>query len=268
MNEADVIRATPEPRTRQSLAADLRGLGLQPDMIVLVHSSLSALGWVNGGAVAVIQALLDGLSPGGTLMMPAHSGGLSDPAPWQNPPVPETWWPIVRETMPVFDPLRTPTSGMGAIPELFRTWPGVMRSHHPHFSFAAWGPRAGELTGDHSLDDGLGEASPLGRLYQLDGWVLLLGAGFDSNTSFHLAEYRVSSLTRVETRAPMLVDGQRQWRILNDVNLDSDRFSELGADFELAHPIHIGRVGSAKARLFEMRPAVDFATAWLTKPTA
>lgn len=265
MNEAELIHATPEPRTRLSLAADLTALGLRPDMSVLVHSSLSALGWVSGGAPAVLQALLDTLALGGTLMMPSHSGELSDPALWQHPPVPETWWPVIRDSLPAFDPERTPTRAMGRIPELFRTWPGVLRSRHPHYSFAACGPAAARLIDDHSLDDGLGEASPLGRLYALDGWVLLLGAGFDSNTSFHLAEYRTAAPARTQTHAPVLVDGQRRWLPLRDVVLDSDPFADLGAEFERTHPVHTGRVGSAQARLFRMRPAVDFAVDWLNR---
>ena len=57
-------------------------------------------------------------------------------------------------------------------------------------SFAAWGKHAEFVTDGHSLDNGLGETSPLARVYDLDGYVLLLGVDYDSNTSFHLAEYR------------------------------------------------------------------------------
>src|SRR5947209_4670435 len=109
------------PRTRASLAEDLRRLGLSEGVTVLVHSSLSTLGWVCGGPVAVVQALLDVLTDSGTLVMPTHSGEYSDPAPWQEPPVPRDWWPVIRETMPAFDPQVTPTRGMGRIVEVFRS---------------------------------------------------------------------------------------------------------------------------------------------------
>src|SRR5262249_28882909 len=142
MSEGQAVEAAPTPRTRTSLAADLRSLGLEPGMVALVHSSLSALGWVCGGPVAVVPALRDGLTPEGTLVMPAHSGDLSDPAQWRRPPVPREWWPIIYETMPAFDPRTTPTRMMGRIAETFRTWPGVLRSAHPSSSFAAWGRHA------------------------------------------------------------------------------------------------------------------------------
>ena len=111
MTKLEIIQSIPSPRTRDTLAADLRALGLHAGMVVIAHSSLRSLGWVNGGAVAVVQALLDVITPEGTLVMPAHSGEYSDPSYWQHPPVPEAWWPIIRDTMPAFDPRCTPTRG-------------------------------------------------------------------------------------------------------------------------------------------------------------
>ncbi len=191
MTEAETIKRTRgRPVTVTSLTADLSALGVTPGMTLLVHSSLSALGWVNGGPVAVILALENALRPEGTLVMPTHSGHLSDPAEWQDPPVPETWWETIRQTMPAYDPDLTPSRGMGAIPESFRRQKDVLRSSHPHFSFAAWGKGAAVITERHALELSLGEHSPLARIYDRDGWVLLLGVGHDSNTSLHLAEYR------------------------------------------------------------------------------
>src|SRR5512137_1004372 len=120
MTEADAIaRSTRGPVTVSSLKTDLAALGVTPGMVLLVHSSLSALGWVCGGAQAVIQALTELLGPAGTLVMPAHSGGLGDPAQWRNPPVPESWWQTILDEMPPFDPALTPTRSMGVIAETF-----------------------------------------------------------------------------------------------------------------------------------------------------
>src|SRR5690554_1946837 len=87
VREGAVVKKTNYPRTRSSIAEDLRRLGMKPGMDVLVHSSLSSLGWVNGGSVAVIQALMDVVAPAGTLVMPTHSAEYSDPAKWGNPAV-------------------------------------------------------------------------------------------------------------------------------------------------------------------------------------
>jgi aminoglycoside 3-N-acetyltransferase len=263
MTESNLIQSTPEPRTRGMLANDLRALGLESGMLVIVHSSMKSLGWVNGGPVAVIQALQDVLTPEGTLVMPAHSAGLSDPAKWDSPPIPESWWETVRATMPAFDPQRTPTGGVGQIPELFRTWPDVLRSSHPAHSFAAWGRMAVEVTCNHPLSYGLGPGSPLHSIYQNDGHVLLLGAGYESNTSFHLAEYWLDWMPHIDQGAPIYVNGKEEWQTYEDVDINSDDFAELGAAFETHIAVNTGMVGSARARLFIQRAAVDFAETWL-----
>lgn len=261
MSEADAVGLAVAPRTRESLARDLRALGVVPGMILLVHASLSSLGWVCGGPVAVVQALLDALTPDGTLVTPTHTGEYSEPSLWGNPPVPESWWPVIRATMPAFDPRVTPTRGMGAIAETFRVWPGALRSGHPHVSFAALGPHAARITADHTLNDSLGEGSPLARIYDLDGYVLLLGVGYDSNTSFHLAEYRAPGASRAAQGAPILENGRRVWKTYADIELDTDAFPEIGAALDETGAPRVGRVGSARARLFAQRAAVDFAQA-------
>ena len=98
------------PVTVSTLTRDLRTLGVRPGMVLLVHSSLSAMGWVCGGPVAFILALQNVLRSYGTLVMPAHSGDLSDPSLWENPPVPKSWWETIRRTMPAYDPELTPAA--------------------------------------------------------------------------------------------------------------------------------------------------------------
>nr|WP_291418824.1 AAC(3) family N-acetyltransferase [Actinophytocola sp.] len=195
------------PNTRVTIATDLTELGLREGDMVLVHTSLSSFGWVCGGAVAVVQALLDVLGPAGTLVVPAQTMGNSDPRHWSRPPVPEDWWPIIRETMPAFDPRITPSVGLGAVAEMVRRWPGAVRSGHPQASFAAVGARAAELMAEHRLDSHLGEGSPLAALERAGARVLLLGVGFDVCTAFHLAEYRVPMPTTELGAAVLTADG-------------------------------------------------------------
>jgi len=266
MSEADAIRRAGErPATTSSLAADLTRLGIRPGMTLVVHSSLSSLGWVCGGPVTVIDALEQVLGPEGTLVVPTHTAHLSDPAEWLAPPVPGSWHDIIRTEMPAFDAAITPTRGMGAIPECFRPQPGVFRSNHPHDSFAARGPLAEHITSAHQLDFGLGESSPLARVYEQDGYVLLLGVGHARNTSLHLAEYRAEYPGKKEQRcgAPLTRNGNRQWTWFRDINIDSSDFEDIGTAFAQTGSIVSGKVARSNAQLMSQRILVDFAVGWI-----
>jgi aminoglycoside 3-N-acetyltransferase len=254
------------PMTVPRLVAGFRKAGLSEGMTVLVHSSLSALGWVAGGPQAVIQALQQLVTADGTLVMPTHSTSLTDPEHWRMPSVPESWWEEIRQEMPAFDVDATPTRSMGVIPELFRKLPDVRRSLHPQASFAAWGKHRDSIIGQHSLAWGLGEESPLARLYDLNASVFLLGVGHRNNTSMHLAEYRAvwpgKSTTR--TSAPMLINGERQWLTFDDLAIDSCDFDELGRIFDrVSGVVRHAVVGRANCRLMPQRDLVDFAVRWM-----
>lgn len=268
MSEQDAVRQAALPATVESLKADLAALGVRPGMVVLVHSSLSRLGWICGGPVALIYALEGLIGPQGGLMMPTHSTNLSDPATWVNPPVPEAWWPIIRAHTPAFDPDLTPTTQMGILPETFRKQPGVRRSAHPQVSFAAWGAYAERLTAGHGVEANLGEGSPLARLYELDGHVLLLGVGHGNNTSLHLAEYRARYPNKriISTGAPVLVGGERRWVSFEDIDWDDSDFPDIGADFARDTGLERrGRVGAGEGILLPQRPLIDYAVSWMER---
>jgi aminoglycoside 3-N-acetyltransferase len=259
--------APARPHTRASLAAQLHDLGVRPGATVLVHASLRPLGFLCGGPEAVLLALRDVLGPAGTVVVPTHTPENSDPAGWSNPPVPADWWPVIRDEMPGFDPAVTPSRFMGALAELVRTWPGALRSDHPHVSFAALGPAAARIVTGHARADMLGENSPLARLYDLDADVLLLGVDHGSNTSLHLAEYRQPAPPRQRCGAAVLTaDGGREWAWWDDVDLHEECFARLGADLEATGAVRLGPVGDGTGRLMRQRAAVDFAVEWLAGP--
>ena len=253
----------PGPFTTASLADDLRDLGVEEGSVLLVHSSLSALGYVVGGAHSVVLALLDVLGPTGTLVVPTHSGDLSEPSYWQNPPAPEDAWPTIREHLPAFDPHLTATSGMGSIADTLRSHPLALRSNHPSVSFAAVGPEAETVTANHGLRFGFDEHSPLARLEALGAAVLLLGVDHDRNTSLHLAEYRVHEPHQeIAQGAPLIVDGRRQWVTFTTLDYDTEDFCTIGTAFDAAGHQRTNTVGAGTARLFDLATAVAFATTW------
>lgn len=147
------------------LIQQLRDLGVKPGGVLLIHGSFSKIGPVEDGPRGLVEALLVVLGPKGTLVMPSMTG--DDDLP--------------------FDPKTTPCSGMGIVADTFWRLPGVLRSNNPA-AFAAIGYQAARIAAPHPLDPPHGLDSPVGRVYELDGQVLLLGVGHDSNTTIHLAE--------------------------------------------------------------------------------
>ena len=270
MSEGEVLDesnvAGRKPVTPSALSKDLRKLGLRPGMTVIVHTSLSRLGWVPGGPQGVIEALLAVLTDAGTLVMPTHTGHLTDPSSWVAPPVPKAWWKTIRKEMPPYDPTLTPTRAMGVVAETFRKHGGARRSAHPHVSFAALGPNAERIVGEHPLGHMFGERSPLARLYDLDAHVLLAGVTHANNTCIHLGETRAEfpGKERVEEGAPMVVDGKRRWVIFEDLRPVDDDFADLGEDFALTGRERRGPLGWGEGRLMRVREIVDFAQTWLT----
>ena len=258
---------SPFPETIDSLAEQFAACGLEAGQTVLVHMAMGKIGWVLGGAQAVILAFLRVLGPTGTLMMPAHSAENTEPAYWRHPPVPESWWPIIREHTPAYDPAITPTRMMGRVAELFRTWPGVLRSAHPVGSFAAFGPNAERLTAHHLLEDEFNPNSPIGQLYRLDGHIMLLGVDHGNNTSLHMAEERAAwpSKRVVQQGSAMLVNGQRQWVTYQALDLNDDDFPQLGDQYEAEHGIPRHRVGQAEVRFMKQRPLIDWAVGWIER---
>jgi aminoglycoside 3-N-acetyltransferase len=270
MPEGQVVDKTKILATVESLRTDFKTLGIKEGMVLLVHSSLSTVGWVCGGAVAVIIALQKVLGETGTLVMPTHSTDLSEPSQWENPPVPESWWQTIRETMPAYDPDLTPTRSMGKIVETFRRQKGALRSTHPQNSFCARGPQASYIIENHSLAFGMGDHSPLARIYDLHGFVLLLGVGHSNNTSIHLAEYRVDFLTKrvVQESAPISQAGSRVWRTFENIDVDASDFDRIGEDFlhsDAGKVVRQGKVGIADCQLMPQPAIVDFAVDWLEK---
>ncbi|WP_282606093.1 aminoglycoside N(3)-acetyltransferase [Pelagibius sp. Alg239-R121] len=253
------------PNTQASLRDDLSTLGLEPGTTVMVHSSLGQVGWTVGGPVSVIRALLEALGEAGTLAMPAETPQLSDPSIWNDPRVKPEWHDVIRAHLPLFDPATTPTT-MGAIPEAFRTFPGTLRSLHPLVSVCANGRHAEEITRDHALEFCEGRGTPFEKLYNLDGYTLLLGVGFTRCTSLHYAESLVPKRRTERNRYPLLRDGTRTWVEVTDMSTDGGQhFPVVGELFMETGAVRKGRVGEAEALLFSTRALVDLAETYFSR---
>lgn len=251
--------------TPKDMKTAFKEIGVQKGQAIMVHTSLSSLGYVCGGAQSVIEALLESVGDEGTILMPTQSWKNLDPETgvyWQEP---EEWWPVIREYIPAYDKRITPTNTMGAVPEMFRQWPGTLRSDHPARSVAAWGRYAQYLTENHDLSDIFGDGSPIGRLYELDGLVLLIGVGYDKNTSLHLADVRAEYPGRhtVMESSVIQLEGKRIWKSYETLAVDGKDFSAIGEAFEQTGHVRHVSLGNAVLSMMSQRALVDFAVKWI-----
>lgn len=255
---------------KQDVIEVLVTCGVKKGDALFVHTSLSRLGYVCGGAQIIIEALIESVGEEGTIVMPSQSWKNLDPTAGVHHEEPEAWWSIIRENWPAYDKDITPTNTMGAVAEMFRRWPGARRSDHPARSVAAWGKHAEQMTRNHDLSNIFGDGSPLDRFYQINGLVLLIGVGYDKNTSLHLSDARASYPSKhyADESSAVFVDGQREWVTYNTLAVDGADFNEIGAAFEQEHRVIVAPLGNGVIRCMKQRDLVDFAVRWIEKNRA
>ena len=262
--ERAVVEQTTEPITKKRLVEDLKAIGVVPGDTIVVHSSMSKIGWVIGEETVIVEALMAAVTEEGTLVMPAHSTGNCDPRNWRNPAVPEEWWDTIRKQMPPFRPEITPLRGLGRIARLFRVMPGVVRSNHPQVSCTAWGKHAREIVKEHELERAYSDRSPWGALYRLDSKILLLGVDHNSNTALHHAETKASTpdTLTMTTGASVIENGERKWVSWIDLDYNADDLQDCGDAYEKSIGYKPSLIGQAESRLLPMRGLIDFAIGW------
>ncbi|MDP9235305.1 MAG: aminoglycoside 3-N-acetyltransferase [Actinomycetota bacterium] len=263
------------PITRSDLISELIAIGVEAGQVLMLHASLSSIGYVIGGADSVVLALQEVLGADGTLIAfaswdhgPPDDDGSSSEA--------------VREAYlrdpPAFDVLVSASARyVGRLPERIRTWPGAIRSDHPEASFVALGARARWLTADQPINHPYGTNSPLAKVLEAKGSILMLGAPLETITMLHHAEElaNVPNKRSVHYSAPVKTPTGIEWREVHDINTSTGAFPygpvvgdrdsfEVIAEEALAAGIGRERpIGESRSVLFPARELVAFAVAWM-----
>ncbi len=247
------------------LMNQLKNLGLKMNDTVLVHSSLNKIGPVVGGPVAIIKSIENTITDRGTLVMPTFTEHLCDPIEFNHYTQEENQF--IRQNMPIYYKDLTPVDKVnGFLTEVFRKQDGVLRSDHPHLSFAAWGNQKEYIIKNHELNYALGELSPLGKLYSLDAKVLLLGSPFDACTALHLSEYSIKTLfeSLKYWKAKIIKDGVEQWIDYKDIDNDNQYFPSIIDSYQQnGGKYNQGKFGEADSYLFPMRELVTYGIKWM-----
>ena len=221
--------------SRREVVDQLRHLGVSPGDVLLVHTSFRAVRPVEGGPSGLIDAIREAVGLDGTIVMPSWTSSDDE----------------------IFDPARTPASpDLGVVPGTFWRMPGVLRSNHP-FAFAASGPHAARVTGDPFDVPPHSPRSPIARVHELDGRVLLLGVGHDSNTTIHLAEILGGAPYRVPKHITIEQDGLAVRIEYGENDHCCQRFA-LADEWLRARGLQSeGQIGHAHARLMRSRDVVS-----------
>jgi aminoglycoside 3-N-acetyltransferase len=256
--------------TKSRLISDLSKLGVCPGQVVMLHTSVKAIGWVVGGPDIVLDALLDLLTDKGTLMKLVG---------WEDNPYHLPEWPKEKqlaylEECPPFDPATSHAQRKWSIlNEYLRTRPGALRSSHPEASVAAVGNLAKYLTENHPWQYGYGKGSPLAKLCDAGGKVLMLGAPLNTITLLHYAEILadVPNKRVVNYKMPVVQNGKTVWVDLEEYDTSlgivdwrgEDYFGVIGKEYLFSGKGAVGKVGTAQSYLFDAADLVKFAVKWM-----
>jgi aminoglycoside 3-N-acetyltransferase len=258
--------------TRQSLAKDLGALGLGTGAIVMVHASVRAVGKVYGGPDEIHLAITDAIGPSGTMMMVVGCPDGFDEVGRGR---------LTREeedellaNMPPFDPATTRAGrDIGTLAEFFRSYPGAVCSESV-VRFCARGGCAAWLMRDQPWSYAFGHGSPLEKLVEAGGKLLLLGCDHDTVTLMHHVEHVTDFPGKriVRVRVPVLQNGRREWVGYEEFDSSDDgvhanwpsRFFAIITDafideFEGTDVCRTGRVGDADTALIDARTLVRYA---------
>ena len=209
-------------------------LGVKPAGVLLVHTAFSKVRPVEDGPWGLIEALRGVLGCDGTLVMPSMTSDDDHP----------------------FDPNATSCADMGVVAETFWRHPDVLRSDSPH-AFAAVGPLAARITARHPIDPPHGLDSPVGRVYGLNGQVLLLGVGHHANTTIHLAENLAGVRYRRDKYVTVLKNGTLARFEYQEIDHCCENVDLVDTWLDTGLLQQHGRVGCGEARLSRSREHRD-----------
>ena len=227
---------------RDTLIQQLLSIGVQPGGVLLVHTAFSKVKPIEGGPTGLISALHSALGPNGTLVMPSMSYDDDHP----------------------FDKTQSHCAQLGVIADTFWRLLGVLRSYNNH-AFAAIGPLAEQILAPHPVHIPHGLDSPVGRVYELDGQILLLGVGHGSNTTVHLCESMAGVRYRRDKYLTILKDGKPTKFEYKEIDHCCQNFSLVDGWLEECGLQKRGEVGNAIAHLIRSRDLVKVVTERLKK---
>ena len=260
----------PDFLTRASLGDDLNRIGLRAGDTVMVHAAMSKVGPLLNGPDALSNAILDVVGSEGTMLVYTSWDSRHDDLMDDDDRVLPEW----RAHVPGFDRQASRAVRMnGIIAEVVRTMPGAHRSANPGASVAAIGKLAEWITANHPQDYGYGEGSPLAKLVERGGRVLMVGAPWDTMTLVHHADHLANLPDKLVRRyeVPFAGDAGKTWRVVEEFDttepvtegLPDDYIEQIVTAYVAGGAGCEGLIGLAPSLLVNAKPMLAFAIDWL-----
>lgn len=246
---------------KRDIIIQLEQLGIQKGMLLFVNTDSRILGNLNGGTQVLMEALMEVVGYEGTIVVPCFTPQYKDPACQKDKPARQYWEDIREQALP-FDRRLSEPMGSDAFVYQFLRNEAVIRSYHPLYSFAAWGKYAKLICDKHPLHFALGKDSPLGKIYDMNGYCVLLGCGYEDCTMFEMSRYHGELFPVRLVSAPIESNRQCMWKDMLDIEHDKNDFPDVGEVMEDRKIVKTAYIGNAKCRMFSAREAVNLATSY------
>ncbi len=233
--------------TKDSLIKDIKRAGIKKNGTLLIHSSMKAVGVVEGGADTVLDAFIDYMREG-LLLFPTHS------------------WSDNNLRDGIYDP-RTEPACVGILPNLFMKRSGAVRSMHPTHSVTAMGNRAqAYVQRDNEVYTPCPRNGCFGGLYDEEAQLLFLGATLKTNTYIHSIEEMLNIPNRINPQSRKIrllyeggavreIDYYGHYSTLGDVSKNYDKLLIPMMQMGIAKQV---KIGDAVSYVVQVKPMADW----------
>lgn len=247
--------------TKEDLCEMLSSMGVQKGMVIFLQADTKKLGYLTGGEQTLIEAVMEVVGYDGTIVMPSFTPQLADPSCVKKNISRESWEHVRKHALPFDRRLSAPCTPDPLVHQFLRN-EGVVRSYHPLYSFCAWGKYAKLICDKHPLHFGLNQDSPLGKVVEFNGFVLMLGCDYEDCVMFQLARYRDQHQPIRIISAPIEINKKRIWKDMLDVDYDHKNFADVGEAMEDRYIVKTAMLNHGLCRFFSAREAQNLATAY------
>ncbi|MFV0379742.1 MAG: aminoglycoside N(3)-acetyltransferase [Anaerorhabdus sp.] len=251
--------------TKNDIINTFKELGVVSGMVLEVCADLSTLDYLVGGAEVFVDALMETVGKDGTILMSLENEGNKEPSFQNNGTLSVADLSKIRNNLPAYNVNRNDIKDSNNVVANFRKREDIVYSAHPAYSFVSWGKHSKFLCNRQSLHFPLSEESPLARLYELRGSVLLVGVTYEKCSVMSLGEYRSDCRAIVLNGSAVEISNQRTWKKYLDIEHNKNDYQEIGRLMERMNKVNEVNINKCGFKLFKADDASSLLAEYLEK---